>query len=295
MCCITRIGSGNCTPKHFLKIVCSFFTIYIIIDVLISFLICKPTFSSVTQEEIGQEFSLKILVCPEHGYEKSVLSKYGYESSFWYSAGVSTSGKLVGWSGINGSHESERLMEEIISLKNISTSPKLYYLLKVEDQHGRIALEANYSITRPIYPFGRCLNVFPPSVAEKQTISGFILKDYFNNSISKYTEGFKMIIMDQFESSTLKYELHNMIGDSIHIHRKETGFFNFFVKVSKLKNMENDPHYKCKTYSPIKSYDDCLTKLYKDNFLNCLSCIPPWLIVAEEKKVCKHSLGIIKK
>ena len=108
------------------------------------------------------------------------------------------------------------------------------------------------------------------------------------------TKRLDIILLDPINSSILKYDFYQMSGNTISVKNSEdTGLKYYRVKLSLQTNIENNPNFRCKSYSHEYSYERCLTEAFSELYIKCLSCIPPWLADAnEEQKICKHILSL---
>ena len=82
-----------------LKLFFFLLTLYLLIEEFVTFLIRKPTLTSLSQETLKPSHFPDILICPAPSFELTSLQQLGYEHSYDYTLGYSTWYKSDGWIG----------------------------------------------------------------------------------------------------------------------------------------------------------------------------------------------------
>ena len=272
---------------HIVSLVCTLFTLYLLYQEF-DFISSRPTFSSIHHERIDKDLDLRMLICPLPAYNISTLIENGYDDFFLYTIGVSSKWEFIGWSGYRNMN-GMKLLDDAVTMKMSDSFPTVKLFYKVGDEYAIVA--ANYSITRPLFPFGRCVQFSLPTSSEGGFLFLLYLTDQLNNTLSH--SGYKIILMDSIGSSVLKYVDQQMTGDSIKALQNRKGYARFSVKISKKKNIENNPNAICYSYSQDFSFDQCLLEQFTSKSTQCLGCVPPWLFKKDER-VCNHSFLEIK-
>ena len=125
---------------------------------------------------------------------KSSLRQLGYRDSFAYSVGSISNGDSLslGWRGRDSTLNLKDVIQRISVIKNIQSCPS--YIYAGFERNGKIFKDRTLpvSLTRAIYPNGRCCRVSPPLSANTHTIYELVIAD----STQKAFE-FKLILSDQ--------------------------------------------------------------------------------------------------
>ena len=287
---VKKLISNSSSWMFFLSCFCTCFTLYLLYNELFILLTQRPTFSYSTTEKIGKKVDIRIMVCPQPSYNLSTLIDNGYEDYFWYTVGISSAG-FSGWSG-NKNVDSMQLLDDAMTIKKSDTFPQMVLIYKLK--HEYLHLEADYSITKPFYPLGSCIDVVVPRSYKDGSFFLFLLLDKFNNTLLQKINGYKILLMDSLSSSVLKFEDHQMTGDAINAFKNRKGFIKFKVKINKKKNIEHNPRSECQPYSHDFSFDQCLVSRFEEKYLQCLMCVPPWLYdeKSHNNKICNRSSWI---
>ena len=98
--------------KNMSTTICSILTLYLIYQVLFTYVVEKPTNTSREQKDLEISDLPEVMVCLDPGLNYTSLMKYGYHST--YSLGVIDK-KFAGWNG--GAQEtksSNEILEEVL-------------------------------------------------------------------------------------------------------------------------------------------------------------------------------------
>ena len=86
------------TFKNVFTIICSVLTSYLISDVLVTYVVEKPTTTSKEEKELEITDLPEVVVCLDPGLNYESLEKNGYYGSY-VSGQLVFGGKFVGWNG----------------------------------------------------------------------------------------------------------------------------------------------------------------------------------------------------
>ena len=95
----------------------------------------------------------------------SSLRRLGYSESFAYAMGSLKDQKALGWRGTDPSLDVKDITQRISVIKTIKDCPVVIYTMANFEMDGRFRNEKmnSVSLTRAIYPNGRCCKVFKNS------------------------------------------------------------------------------------------------------------------------------------
>ena len=66
----------------------------------------------------------------------------------------------------------------------------------------------------------------------------------------------------------------------------------YSIKTEIYAHEEDDPNYKCKTYTTGTSFESCLRNDFVRKLVGLVNCFPPWLANEDEEPICKGHLNI---
>ena len=139
------------------------------------------------------------------------------------------------------------------------------------------------SLTRSIYPNGRCCRTIQPELARKHPLYELTFKQ----------EGFRMFLYDNRHFSILRQSFVDFEGE--HLENKgrheDVGFEKYRVQFTEETHLEGDPIFECTDYVMPQDYDQCLEAEYVRQTLLLLNCTPPWL-TDNQDLWCKDRLNI---
>ena len=146
---------------RFLKFSFFLVTAYFLYQELVLFL-SKPTFISISKYEIQPSNFPDILICPLAGFDQEELRRLGYSESFAYSMGSLKDKKALGWGGTDPSLNMSDIIQRVSVIKTIGDCPVVIYTTASFQMDGKFRKEkmTSVSLTRAIYPNGRCCKVF---------------------------------------------------------------------------------------------------------------------------------------
>ena len=124
--CLHQLFSVIRSKKIF-TLICFFVTFVLMIRVLNTWLVTKPTSTYKEEKGMTTDDLPEIVACLEPGFDSKVLEKYGYNRGPDYYAGYLNAGKFVGWNGnIDDNHSAHEIFEESLSFDSrLVTKSKL--------------------------------------------------------------------------------------------------------------------------------------------------------------------------
>ena len=146
---------------RFLKFSFFLITSYFLYQELVLFL-SKPTFISISKYKIQPSNFPDILICPLSGFDQAELRRLGYSESFAYAMGSLKDQKSLGWRGTDPSLNVKDITTRISVMKTTQDCPVVIYTTASSEMDGKFRKEKmnSVSLTRAIYPNGRCCKVF---------------------------------------------------------------------------------------------------------------------------------------
>ena len=217
-----------------------------------------------------------VVACVNPPYKKTVLQRYGYSPWTYYRGGsVDETFIAIGWNGLNGTHNSSEIRNEILS---VAVDEELIGEIYFQDKRGKQDhVKAQSRIL--LYPQGRCLVIKPP-IDEIDSFQKLYLRsittDKFNGS--EVPSHLKVFLMDPTNDPAIYPIDLQMKGDHIEVplHRG-TSWYEFIIRVSRSYHVMGDPLFDCQEYSKDETYGECVQEEMKKIFEAKLRCIPPGL------------------
>ena len=88
------------TFKNVFTVFCSIITLFMIYQLLVTFVVKKPTTSSEEEKELEITDLPVVAICLENGYNDVTLTKHGYHIGSYYREALQpNSSHFIGWSG----------------------------------------------------------------------------------------------------------------------------------------------------------------------------------------------------
>ena len=275
--------------KNLLTLLCLAVTLFLIYDLLETFLIERPTTTTKIEKELETSDLPNVVVCLDPGFNNATAEKYGYHISFYW-AGLTTStifeygGRFVGWNGVNSENKSSRdILEEMLLLPDRQE----LFVPWFSTEYFHDYYWSNVTFRRLMFPLGRCMFVSPPSSSKKQSHKkfnrfGLEFKNSAFDQAMLSSLKLKVFLMDQANSPQLYPDQLEMEGDPIEFPF-QPGYFIFKTKISKSEHVLNDPLYDCAAYTANNSFDDCRIREVMELFEKEIGCQPPPIAVDEDK------------
>ena len=155
--------------KNFFTLLCLAITLWLISDLLVAYLIERPTTTTKIEKELETSDLPNVVVCLGHGFKNATAEKYGYHISFYW-AGFTTltrfGERFVGWNGVNSENKSSSdILEEMLLLPDRQDLVKpVFFTENFHDIYG-----SNVTFRRLMFPLGRCMFVSPPPSIRTQS------------------------------------------------------------------------------------------------------------------------------
>ena len=118
-----------------LTLVCVILTTFLMVEVVLEFVVVKPTSTSEEQTEFDSKVFPDVVVCVDPAINKNRSEAYGYHPTGFY-RGASKEEKFIGWRGISGNNSSSDVLDDLLNLENkdgLLEPYGAYY----KDKHGR--------------------------------------------------------------------------------------------------------------------------------------------------------------
>ena len=259
--------------KTVLELVCAVSIIILISQDFYTFLVIKPTLTSVEKHSMKASSSLDIFVCQSPGYDNNALQRNGYTGPIMFSVGRNKSGHFVGWNGLEGENSSQ-LLEKVFITNHLTVQPSVK--LKFQQKKKVIFQKANLTLSKVLFPFGRCFSVNVLRGDEDKKLSGLILSaegNFSSNSITKYI----VLLTDQTNNARIMIPPLQMVGFEIKTDPNEMGYRQYRTRLRNTVNIENDPHLECKVYRNSFTFDHCIQQELQNLIFPFLGCYPSWL------------------
>ena len=139
-----------------LKIVFIVLTIYLLIDEMRTFLITKPTLTSVTHTGLIPETFPNILICSEEGFDIDSLHHLGYGNGFFYGVGSLSNNPLAtGWLGNQTKMNVTEVIYSISKIKTIKDCPKIFGHFKINGSYKKVGLREDFIKHKPKMVYSR--------------------------------------------------------------------------------------------------------------------------------------------
>ena len=266
---------------RFLKLVFIVIGSCLIFDLFYTYLVVKPTYTSVERREIRAEDFPDILLCPEPSVVPFALEARGYEEGANYFLGIDNIGlRQIGWAGNNTSEDVKTVSDEISVLKSAKDCPggneSFIYYGDTEEFIELVQFELTKALT-----YHRCCKLIQPKTSHPVMWIEFAWPAF--NDKGNPELAFKVFLADQLTSSY--FDLHKtiMLGDGIDSQKAsglmnyQVGIRNYKVKIMEDQKLEGDPNYPCIHYNAIGKYSKCIEDEMVRQNLIFLNCTPPWM------------------
>ena len=117
-----------------------------------------------------------------------------------------------------------------------------------KQRQGEVKETFNYTLTRPIYPYGQCCKLIKSGTAEKN----LIFKIYINLDLDLYIKSeanvrnFKLLLSDEETSSRFKRHRFNTRGAGLHSSDRN-GANKFMIRIHQQKHLAEDRNFPCRS------------------------------------------------
>ena len=270
-----------------ISIVCTFYLLFLVV---VNFAVVRPTSTSKERVDIDSSNFPDVVACLDPPYNNKALERFGYLPWTYYRGG-SKDGFFIGWNGLNGTHDSAQIMDEIL---NLAVDEDLIGDIFFKDKKGK-RQDVKAESRMLLYPQGRCLVIKPPA----EEIESFkflylmsIKTDIVNQTVKPAIV--KVFLMDPINDPLIYPIDLQMRGDQIKVLLdKKSSWYHFIIRVSRSYHVEGDPLFDCKEYSQEDTFGDCVHQEMKGIFEEKLNCTPPGLLKRSEE-MCNVSFDKTK-
>ena len=99
-----------------LTLVSVILTTFLMVEVVLEFVVVKPTSTSEEQTEFDSKVFPDVVVCVDPAINKNRSGEYGYHPTGFY-RGASKEEKFIGWRGISGRNSSSDVLDDLLNLE----------------------------------------------------------------------------------------------------------------------------------------------------------------------------------
>ena len=142
-----------------LKFLFSVFGIYLIVEEFYTFIVKKPTFTSLEKRELEPSDFPEILVCPEQSFDLDALKYVGYgKPSKYFEGSLINHEKQFNWAGKKAENieNVKKTMNQISTLKSSKDCPfSQRAVFKNSTWWPRDKMK--FKLYRGLYPYHKCL------------------------------------------------------------------------------------------------------------------------------------------
>ena len=112
--------------KNMFTVLCSILTMLLIYQLLLTYLVKKPTTTSEQKKDLELSDLPEVVVCLEPGLNSSALEENGYHPTMYWRGVLQLDGEdFVGWSGgIGGNKSSHEILQEALLISDDQHSNK---------------------------------------------------------------------------------------------------------------------------------------------------------------------------
>ena len=227
------------TITNFFTLICTSFTCYLLVQVVINFAITQPTSTSEEWAELDFNTFPDVVVCVDPLFYKTVLESFGYQSRSYYRGG-SLYETFIGWNGKDGKLNSTHILNKILSGGMLESLD-----VDFRDKTGK-KNEVKGQFRMLLDPHGKCLLIKPPEKA-----MSFKSIHLSSPTVNKFPEGhftLNVFLMDSVNSPLLFPIDFQMNGDHIQVPLRNS-YSTFVIRMLRSYHVEGDPVFDCKEYN----------------------------------------------
>ena len=276
------------TFKNVFTVFCSIITLFMIYQLLVTFVVKKPTTSSEEEKELEITDLPVVAICLEDGYNDLALAEHGYHIGSYYRGALQpNSSHFIGWSG-----EKDEKMSSGAILEETLVLPKSEELIiSAGFTRDNVNFEkADVSFSTFGHKIGRCMLISPPPNATYHHRLSVRFNDTVFHRFNLSSVKMRIYLMDKANSPQLYPDEMEMAGSSLWVGL-DRSFYMFQTRISKSVHVDDDPLFDCDVYTQENSYDKCIRKDIKALFAMELGCQPPYL--SENKDdICNKKFNV---
>ena len=272
---------GLCSLRKVLKLSCALLTLFLIYQLIHTFLVIRPTTTSKEEKDLDISDLPEVVICLENGLDSKVLENYGYSRPVSYFIGM-TGHLFVGWNGISEETKSSfEILEEALIVNNRQineTSIRAHYVMEysLQDSNQTQIVKTNIGLTTLAYPWGRCFSIRPPPLQKKmREVMMNTLFVSFNETVFNYQDAMVSIyFVDRINSVQIYPDVNRIVGNPLKVRLTDhSNYLSMYkTKMARSHHVEGDPLFKCTEYTLNNSYNDCLQNELLGSFHEILGC-----------------------
>ena len=159
--------------KNMFTALCCTLTMYLICQLLLTYLVEKPTTTSEQKKDLELSDIPEVVVCLEPGLNSSSLEENGYHPTMYWRGVLQLDGEdFVGWSGgIGGNKSSHEILQEALLISDDQHSNKTKLIrFNGYSSHDFDAKMSNYIILEHLYTHLLVVLVLIPQVKRRRCL-----------------------------------------------------------------------------------------------------------------------------
>ena len=291
-----------CTLRNLLTLTCICLTVILSTEIVVDFLITRPTTTSTKLVNFQSSDFPDLLLCLDPGIKSSVARKYGYNEPAFYWQGRTgnwKSGEFVGWNGENGRQNFSEIFDKFLRVKtNIGLISNFWQYNKFWKMEP--FQKEEFRMLR--YPYWRCQLIKPSKIRSIEKTTSFINLDLNASVFKKILEDeptnsstMLNVLLQDPTNSPLTYPLNfQMSGDRIRVPFKKAWRI-FQIRVFRTHHVQGDPNFDCMEYTEENTFGECVQKQLSDIFKGSLNCTPPLMMQKpSEPHVCNQRFHLTR-
>ena len=283
--------------KTVFTLICMILTVCLICQELVTFTIEKPTTTSTEKRELETSDLPEVVFCLDPAFDAEKLTRFGYDAGTYF-RGSSNKGDLVGWIGNDQGSESspDKILNDVLLFDEKLRQQLVRAAQYITPQHEFV--HPKMSFRTLAYPFGRCLEISPPTEKNvsntKLDALSLHLGKIDNGSLKKRKIKLRAFFMQKSTSLQLYPDEMEMLGDKLEMRLWLPETKTYKVKISKTHHVQGDPHYVCDEYTIDNSFNDCIQHEILDFFDKEIGCQPP-LLAKDASLMCNQQFNLSSK
>ena len=144
--------------KNIFTILCLVITLFLIFELLVTFVREKPTTTTKLEKELETSDLPNVVICLDFGFNKTAAIDYGYPVSLYWT-GATSYEKFIGWNGDGSRNKSSNdILEEIFLFPDRQeVLLGAWFMTETSDDYQK----PDVTFRRVMFPFGRCMFISP--------------------------------------------------------------------------------------------------------------------------------------
>lgn len=277
--------------KTIFAVICWAITIGLLIKLLNTFLVDKPTTSTKIEKNIEDTDIPEVVICLDPGYNNVTLAKHGYNVNSYWQGTMQINTRFVGWNGNSSDYNSDEILEEAMVFPTNETLVWGGFLEVISHKE-----KAEMTFRKHMYPYFRCLSIAISPNTTLRHVSRNVLYIRFNHdAFEKFKlslHKIKVFVLDKVNSPKFYNDGMEMEGSEIEVHTTSQPIGHvYFTRILRSEHVQGDPLYDCAVYNSDNTYDDCLRKDMKKLFAEELGCQPP-PFTDDRSQMCNQNFNL---